>query len=89
MRNIFSKTVFPAIMLLLAVGMAFNSNAMNKKKAMLLETGWKHQTSANSCDSSPIQCSREEGDDCVEGTFVIYRKTLSGACTIKMFKAPN
>ncbi|MFY0482502.1 DUF6520 family protein [Flavobacterium sp. PLA-1-15] len=86
MKNLFSKTVFPVALLLLAVGMAFNSNAMNKKRALLLETGWKHQTSAASCDNSPIQCSRIEGDDCVEGTYVIYRKTLAGACTIKMFK---
>jgi hypothetical protein len=88
MKSNFFKTVFPVVMVLLAVVMAFNTNAMNKKR-VLLETGWKHQTSATSCDNSPVECTRAEGDDCVDGTYVIYRKTLAGACSIKMFKPNN
>lgn len=89
MKSKFLKTVLPVLMLVVAIGLAFNTNAMNKKRALLLETGWKHQTSATSCDNSLVECTREPGDDCVDGSLVIYRKTQAGACTIKMFKPEN
>lgn len=88
MKTKFFKTVLPLVMLLLAVGMAFNTYALNSKKLML-ETGWKHQTSATSCDDSAVECTRTSGDDCVDGIYPIYRKNLAGACTIKMFKPAN
>ena len=84
----FFKTALPVTLLLLAFGMAFNTNAMNKKKGQTTQVGWKHLSSASSCDTS-IECQIESGDDCLDGTLQVYRKNAQGVCNIKMFRIPD
>lgn len=73
--------------LLLAVGAAFNTSAMNKKAALLgEERGFiRINNNINMCSES-ILCKTEPGDLCTTGVFQVWKKNSANQCVIELHK---